>query len=387
MPALDEILAQKLHEMAATHRLRRMVETTPQDGRYVLRHGHKLLNFSGNDYFGLAHHPALHHAATEAMARYGTGATSSRLVAGNHPLYTALEQALASFHGAEAACVFASGFAANLGCITALMGKGDLILADKLAHACLLDGARLSGATLLRFPHQDVAQAHALLSKHRAHYRHCLLVTESIFSMDGDAAPLRALQTLTEQSDCWLMVDDAHGFALPNLPHINPDIRTGTLSKGLASIGGYACGSERLIRWLHTAARPLIYSTALPPACLATALAALDRLVQEPERRARPLQHALRLTHALQLPQAVSPIVPILVGESSAALHLAEQLQQDGLYLGAIRPPTVPEGTARLRLTFSAAHEEPDIQVLIDALEARLPTPPSTPPLNRSQTP
>lgn len=321
-----------------------------------------MVSFASNDYLGLSTHPQV----LAALAQPSAGAGASRLVAGNHPQYAPLEAQLAMLKGAEAALVFGSGYLANLGTITALVGKGDLVLADKLAHACMIDGAQLSGATLKRFRHNDVAHAQALLEAHRGEFRHVLIITEHIFSMDGDKAPVAALQSLAKAYGAWLMVDDAHGLFEPT--NVPVDIWMGTLSKAAGAYGGYVAACRAVVDYLLTAARPFVFSTGLPPGVCASALAAITIAAQEPARRARPLQLAQRVTQALGLPLAQSAIVPIIMGSSEAALAAAETLQQKGMFVVAIRPPTVPPNTARLRLTFTANHTDAEIDMLIDAL-------------------
>lgn len=365
MPALDAILAEKITAIKAQHRLRQVTETTREDGLWVQRAGKRLLSFSCNDYLGLSHHPQVVAAAQEAAARYGAGAGASRLVTGNHPLYSTLEAALADWKQSEAACVFGSGYLANLGAISALVGRNDLVLADKLVHACILDGVRLSGAKLLRFAHNDAADCERLLKKHRIQHENCLIVTETVFSMDGDVAPLADLRSLCDAHDSWLMTDDAHGTgSSPNVA----DIRMGTLSKALGSYGGYVCGSQVLIDYLTTSARSLIFTTGLPPAAVGAAIEALRILRAEPQRAVTALAHARRFADAMGLPCAQSPIVPLLVGEESAALAMQQRLEEAGFLAGAIRPPTVPEGGSRLRFVFTSMHEDSHINDLIKVL-------------------
>ena len=326
-----------------------------------------LVSFASNDYLGLSRHPEVMAAGQAALAGFGAGAGASRLVTGNHALYAPLEAQLANMKGQEAALVFGSGYLANLGTITALMGEGDLILADKLAHACILDGARLSGATLKRFRHNDLAHAEALLAE-RGHYNNLLIVTEHIFSMDGDRAPLAELQALARRHDGWLMVDDAHGLFEP--PPITADIWMGTLSKSAGSYGGYVTAARTVIDCLLATSRPFVFSTGLPPAVCASALAALQIAEREPARRDRPLQLAKRVTDALGLQPAESAILPIILGDSGKALEAAARLRARGLQIVAIRPPTVPPNTARLRITFTAAHTDNEVTQLIAALKA-----------------
>ncbi len=371
MPALNAVLEDRLIARDSA-RLRRLTSADAlAEGMLHTAQG-RLHHFCGNDYLGLAHDARVVSAAREAMLQ-GTGAGASRLVTGNHSGYDPLERALAAHSGHEAALVFSSGFAAITGTISALMGKGDLILADRLAHACMLDGAKLSGAKLLRFHHNDRTHLEALLAQHRAQYQHTLIITEHIFSMDGDKAPLDDLVSIKNKYDAWLMVDDAHGIGIVNYPHKSSvDIWCGTLSKALASVGGYVCASALLKSYLVNHARSLIYSTALPPSALAAAQAAIAIMVQESWRGERALAHARRVTQALSLPHADSAIVPVVIGNDDDALRMSERLKHAGYAISAIRPPTVPEGTARLRLSFSAAHSDAQVDGLITALSREL---------------
>ena len=351
MPSLDDILQPELDALSAKQRLRRRA-ICAADGAYILRDGKRYLSFSSNDYFGLSQ-----------QMQGISGAGSSALVTGYSPELAALEGALAKAKGTQAALVFGSGYLANLGTISALMGKGDLILADKLAHACMLDGAALSGATLRRFKHNDVAHLETLL-KQRGDYRRCLILTETIFSMDGDRAPLEELAALAKAHDAWLMTDDAHGLGVVGSPQAH--IQMGTLSKGLGAYGGYVCGSQALIDYLLNHARSYIFTTALPPAVCAAASGALEVLMSDAELRAKPLALARQFTDALGLPEAQSPIVPLIIGADGDALAASRALSDAGFWVSAIRPPTVAEGTARLRFTFSALHREEHIKALTD---------------------
>lgn len=353
MATLPEFCATRLQVLEARHA--RRVLRAPSQG---------LISFASNDYLGLSDHPEVLAAQAAVVS---TGAGASRLVTGNHAHYAPLEAQLATMKGTKAALVFGSGYLANLGSIAALMGPRDLILADKLAHACILDGAQLSGATLKRFRHNDVAHAQALLDAHRGAYERTLIVTEHIFSMDGDKAPLAALKKLAILYDCWLMVDDAHGVF--EHPPIEADLWMGTLSKAVGAYGGYVAAKREVVDYLATSARSFIFSTGLPPATCAAALAALNIIAREPARRVRPLVLAQRVTKALGLPDAQSAIVPVLLGSSEAALEASAVLQEKGLLAVAIRPPTVPPNTARLRLTFTAAHTDAEVDVLIAALK------------------
>jgi len=371
MSSLDTFALEKLAALDAAHRRRVPVETARTDGVWAMRGGKRLLSFSCNDYLGLTQHPAVKAAAREAIARYGAGAGASRLVTGNHPLYDALESRLARLKGTEAACVFGSGYLANAGIVPALIGEGDLLLVDELAHSCLWAGAQLSRARVLGFRHNDVAAAAALLAVHRAAHGRAMIVTDSVFSMDGDVAPLAELAALAQAHDSWLMSDDAHGLGIV-APTARPELQMGTLSKALGSYGGYLCASRAVIDLVKTRARTLIYSTGLPPASVAAALAALDVIAADPALAARPLRHARMFTRLLDRPEAESPIVPIVLGAESAALAASALLEEEGFLVSAIRPPTVPAGTARLRLAFAAGHSEDDIARLADVLRRRV---------------
>jgi 8-amino-7-oxononanoate synthase len=280
---------------------------------------------------------------------------------------------LARLKGAEAACVFGSGYLTNSGVIPALIRADDIILLDELSHACLWAGARLTGGEVLTFRHNDIAHLEALLSEHRNNHARVLIATEGVFSMDGDVAPLAAMVALAQRFDAWLLTDDAHGVGVLGngrgtgfVSGVGLDIplQVGTLSKALGAYGGYVCGSRAVVELIKNRARSLIYSTGLPPAVLAAAIAALDIVEAEPERVARPLQKARLFTDAAGLPEAQSAIVPVIIGEADAALAAARGLQQEGFLVVAIRPPTVPAGTARLRLTFSSEHPDETIERL-----------------------
>ncbi len=370
MPTLDHFTQQKLVELAAKNQRRTLRETTREQGVEVQRGGKKLLSFSCNDYLGLSQHSRVTAAAKHAIEAYGAGAGASRLVTGNHPLYAILEAKLAAMKHTQAALVFGSGYLANIGIIPALVGKGDLILADKLVHACLLDGAKLSSAVLKRFAHNDVAQAEKLLTKHRKDYKHCLILTDSIFSMDGDKAPIAALRNLADVHDAWLLSDDAHGLGIlardDNTPKAH--VQMGTLSKAVGAYGGYVCASQSVIDYLATAARSLVFSTALPPMVIAAAYEALCIIDEDLLLREKPLHLARIFTRALNLPEAESAIVPLILGSEAAALKASAALEEEGFLVSAIRPPTVPAGTARLRFTFSALHKEQDVVRLAQAL-------------------
>jgi 8-amino-7-oxononanoate synthase len=372
MSSLDAFARDALAKLDGASLRRRMVVTERGPDAAAVRNGQALVSFSCNDYLGLSQDPRVIAAANEAQARWGTGAGAARLVTGNHPALVALEERLAAHKGKEAALVFGSGYLANLGIVSALAGSGDLILIDALGHSCLFAGGKLSGAEMLRFRHNDVAHLESLLGKQRAKAGRAMILTERVFSMDGDRAPLAEILALAERHDAWVLVDDAHGLGVVE-PGAYAPLEMGTLSKTLGSYGGYLCASRAVTDLLTSRARSFVYTTGLPPASAAAALAAIDIVEREPERAARPLALARRFTARLGLPEAQSPIVPIVVGEAETALALSKALEARGFLVVAIRPPTVPVGTARLRVAFSADHGEEQVDALADALAALRP--------------
>ena len=371
MRSLDEFAARKLAEIERAQLLRSLVPTVRTGGLWVERAGRRLLSFSCNDYLGLSQHPALKQAAIHAIERYGVGAGASRLVTGNHPLYAELEARLARLKRRPAACVFGSGYLANVGIAQALLGRGDLILIDEFAHSSLWTGARLSRAAVHAFRHNDVGHVASLLEEHRATYGKALIVTEGVFSMDGDRAPLRELSDLAQRFEAWLMVDDAHDVGI-DVGDVHMPLRIGTLSKALGGYGGYLCGSQPVIALMRNRARTLIYSTGLPPGVIAAAIAALDLIEREPSLAALPIAKARAFTRAANLPEAQSAIVPIVIGESSAAIEASRVLEEQGFLVVAIRPPTVPEGTARLRLAFCGHHPDAEIERLAEVVRRHI---------------
>jgi 8-amino-7-oxononanoate synthase len=302
-------------------------------------------------------------------------------VTGNHPLYAQLEARLARIKKTEAAVVFGSGYLANAGIIPVLIGRDGLVLADELSHACLFAGAQLSSGKVMTFRHNDVAHARELLEAHRAEHDHALIVTDGVFSMDGDLAPLAELLALSNEHDSWLMSDDAHGLGVVGggrgssflgNTHIPIPLQMGTLSKAVGAYGGYLCASEAVIDLIRNRARTLIYSTGLPPACVAAAIAALDLIEREPGYAAWPMQKAKAFTRAAGLPEAQSPIVPVIIGEEEATLAASRLLADEGFLAAAIRPPSVPPGTARLRLTFTAQHPDDQIARLAELVRNKI---------------
>ena len=356
--------------------LRRHTEAWPQSGgRIELADGRTLLNFSSNDYLGLARDPHVKRRSIEVIERWGCGATASRLMCGTLELHEELEAALACLVGGEKTLVFSSGFGMNVGVVAALAGRDDIIFSDRLVHASLIDGARLSRATIKPFPHNDVAGLAHLMETTPCRGRR-LIVTESVFSMDGDLAPLEEIRALAAQHQAVMLVDEALAIGIWGKgggvcrqldKGILPDFIAGTLGKALGSMGGFVVCSEVSREFLINRARSFIFATALSPACLGAALGAIERISQDPDMGERLLDrartfHGLLKAEGLRLPDFRSQILPVPVGENEAALELAQRLRGQGLLVTAIRPPTVPRGTARLRLSVTLSHEMHDLQ-------------------------
>lgn len=343
--------------------------------RVVVKDGREFLCLASNNYLGLTADEAVIRAASEATLRYGTGSGASRLVSGTMDLHVRLEEELAAFKETGAALLFGSGFAANLGTITALVGPEDVIYTDRLNHASIIDGSRLSKARLEIYAHADAGDLESRLARNRGRRR--LIVTDGVFSMDGDLAPLPEILDLAEAYDTWVLVDDAHasgvigprgagtadyyGVDSPRL------IRLGTLSKAFGGEGGFVAGPPDLIDYLRHKARPFAFSTAPSPATVATALKALEIVRTEPHRRERLRANAERLREGLRasgytVPGGPTPILPVMIGEPGRAVTLSRALEEKGVLAPAIRPPTVPEGTSRLRVTAMATHTDSDIE-------------------------
>ncbi len=375
-------------ELAALERegLRRRLLTRegPQSIRLGID-GRELVNFGSNDYLGLAADARLAEAAVEAIRREGWGSGASPLITGHAAAHRALERRLAEFEGTEAALVFSSGFVANAGAIAALVGPGDAVYCDRKNHASLYDGCRLSRADVRVYPHGDCGRLAALLAESQNKHRRRLIATDGLFSMDGDVAPLADLADLARRHDAMLLVDEAHATGVfgrqgrGTAEHLGVEdgvhIRVGTLSKALGCSGGFVAGSRSLIEWMVNRARPYVFSTAGPAANAAAAKTALDIVSREPQQREQLLARSESLRLALSergwsTGASASQIIPLVVGEAERAVTLAAQLRERGLFVPAIRPPTVPDGEACLRLSLTAAHAEAMIEELLAALES-----------------
>ena len=357
---------------------------TPIDATHVMYEDSTYLMMASNNYLGLTHHPHVKDRSIQAIQQYGTGSGGARLTSGSFPLFQELETRLAQWKEYEKALTFTAGFMANLGTISALANKGDIIFSDELNHASLIDGCRLSGAKVQVYPHKYVQALEALLAESK-HYGMRFIITDGVFSMDGDIAPLPELLELAERYDALLIVDDAHatgviGEGRGTAHHFHCDspriITTGTMSKALGSIGGYVCGSQTIIGYIINHSRPFIFATALSPADIGASLGALEVLAQEPRVYQNLRSNTEYMHNALQslgIPSSdETPIFPIIIGSNEDTLEASRLCEQEGIILSAIRPPTVPVNTGRLRLTVTASHTEVELHKVIQVLQ-RLP--------------
>ena len=399
--AFEQELGQRLDELRECGLRRELRRIDSAQSARIQLHSRSVLNFSSNDYLGLAAEPLLKEAAVEAVQRYGAGAGASRLICGSLAPHHELDERVAEFKGAQAAVCFSTGYAAALGTICALLDSDDVIILDKLVHASIVDAARLCGAKLRVFAHNDLDDLEHMLQwarkrRQQSPQAQTLVVTESVFSMDGDQAPLRDVVRLKDQYDAWLMVDEAHATglygdhrrglaeALGVSRHI--EIQMGTLGKAIGSAGGYICGSRNLIDYLVNRSRSLIFSTAPVPAAAAAAAAGI-RFVQSDAgaQRCRDLWSRVRelvsalpswpQPHSPALPSLPTPILPLMVGNEMKAVNLSACLLEQGIFIPAIRYPTVAKGSARLRLTVTAAHASADIATVAGALHTVKPQP------------
>ena len=381
MSRLDWI-AGELQALRATHLERRLQTFVGRQGPTLAIDGRTYVNFGSNDYLDLAGDERLVRAACATAARSGWGAGASPLVVGRSTEHAELERELAAFERCEAALLFSTGYAANLAAVGALVGRGDVVFSDALNHASIVDGCRLSRAEVRTYPHADVAALEAMLGEAAA-FRRRLIVTDGLFSMDGDVAPLAQLADAADRGDCMLIVDEAHATGVLGREgrgaceacgvEDRVDLRVGTLSKALGGVGGFVVGNRAVVEWLVNRARPYMFSTALPPAAAAASRAALDVVRGEPERRVRPAAAAEALRGALRargwnVGPSTTQIVPLIVGDAAKTLRLAERLRARGFWVPPIRPPSVPAGSSRLRLCLTSGHTPEMIDGLLAAL-------------------
>ena len=356
---------------------------SPQ-GPWLIVEGKRVLNFCSNNYLGLANHPKLIEAAAAALHKYGVGPGAVRSIAGTMEIHTELEQRLAKFKGVEAAIVLQSGFSANTAVIPVLVGKEDLILSDALNHASIIDGSRLSGASIERYTHADVADLERMIKENAGTYRRALVITDGVFSMDGDMAPLDKIYEVTKRYGIMLMVDDAHGEGVVGRGgrgivdhfglHGKVDVEVGTLSKAFGVVGGIVAGSAKVIEWVRQRGRPFLFSSATPPADVAACIASVDLLESSTElvdrlwENARYFKAALK-EMGLNTGSSVTPITPVMLGEAPLAQQFSRELFAESVFAMSLGFPTVPQGKARIRVMISAAHSRDDLDQGLAAFE------------------
>ncbi len=339
------------------------------DGVVVKKNGVKLISFASNDYFGLSQNLLVKKAACDAIKKYGVSQGSSRYICGNNSFYQKLEKQIAQMKNCDDAIVFSSGYQAAIGAVPALVGENDLVVADKLIHACLLDGIKLSGAKLLRFAHNDTKHARMLIEDNIKKYQKILIITEDVFSMDGDVGLVEQLQGLAQEFGCLMLSDGAHGlFAGDGFKSHKNLLRMGTFSKAVGSFGGYVAGDKIMIDYLRNFAKSAIYTTALPASVLAASLQSL-KLISKNNYAKKVLENAQYFCKLMNLPKAQSAIVVIKIGDNKKVMQIAKNLEEQGFLISAIRPPTVEPKGARLRITFSALHNKKQIDALVLALK------------------
>ena len=394
---------EKINFLQASGLYRQLVESDAIDAVVVKRGVHKLISFCSNDYFGLAHNVAVKKAACDAINKYGASQASSRYISGNNSFYSKLEKRIAGMKNCEEAIVFSSGYMAAIGAISALVGEGDLVVADKLIHSCLLDGIKLSGAKMIRFAHNDLAHARQILLENTKKYQKILIITEDVFSMDGDKGHIIELYKLAREFGCMMLSDGAHslfdeeffdGDGAQNLLDVdrrnhenksfekkkqssqnkntshakNIFLRMGTFSKAVGSFGGYIAGDKITIDYLRNFSKSAIYTTALPASILAASLRSLQ-LISKNNYAKKTLQNAQYFCDLMKLPKPQSAIVVIKIGDNKKVLQITENVAKKGFLISAIRPPTVEPKGARLRITFSTLHNKKQIKQLVLALQ------------------
>ena len=384
MKSMDALLQAQLDQRRSEHLYRTRLNVASGCSSTLKIDGQSLVNFCSNDYLCLAGHPEISHALKKAADQYGTGSGASHLISGHSEVHQALEQQLADFTGRPRALLYSTGYMANMGAINALVGRHDLVLQDQLNHASLLDGGHLSRATSQRYKHADLGNLQQRLEQSNAARK--LIVTDGVFSMDGDLAPLKEISTLAEKNNAWLMVDDAHGFGvlgnqgggLVEALNLSPEqvpVLVGTLGKSFGTFGAFVAGSEALIETLIQFSRSYIYTTAMPPAIAAATLASLKILREETWRREKLIKLVAQFRQGAEqigvpLMDSSTPIQPVLINDDQKVMQVSLALREQGFLVGAIRPPTVPVGSGRLRITFTADHSEEQVERLLSALDS-----------------
>jgi 8-amino-7-oxononanoate synthase len=362
-----EILSNNIKDLKSKNLYRTLVDSETISSIIITRNNKKYISFACNDYLGLSHNKLVKKSAIQTIEKYGVGSRASRFITGNNILYQKLEKEIAKFYQADKTIIFTSGYLTAIGVIPALVGEGDLIIADKLIHSCLLEGAKLSKAKLFRFNHNDINHCEQLLIENHQNYQKILIISENIFSMDGDRGKIDKLLKLAKKYSAILLTDDAHGI-LANPLKDQLHIQMGTLSKGFGGLGGFVVGNKIIIEYLSQFAKSLKYSTALPPAILASSLTAF-KLAKNQKLAKKSLANAQYFCQLMNLPKPQSSIVVIIIGDDKKTLQIAKKILANGYIVGAIRYPTVPLNTSRLRLTFSANHHKKDIKKLAEIIK------------------
>jgi 8-amino-7-oxononanoate synthase len=379
----DAFFQKEIEELKSQGCYREMRTVEGEQGSSVIMDGKRVVMLSSNNYLGLANHPRLKKASIDATLSYGTGSGASRLISGNMEIHQTLEKELAQFKGTERVLLFNSGYQANIGAIPVLAGEGDLILSDQLNHASIIDGCRLSKATIRVYEHINMDSLEGIL-KRSSKFKRRLIVTDSLFSMDGDIAPLPDIHSLAEKYSALVMIDDAHGTGVLGekgkgiIEHFGlwgkVPIQMGTLSKALGSFGAFIAGSQHLIDYLINKARSLIYTTALPPSVCASSLAALKILQEKPQLIGQLRENSLYFRKGMKglgysIPDGETPIIPLILGDPERTMGIVRSLFDEGVFVQGIRPPTVPDGTSRLRITLMATHTKEQLDLSLRAFE------------------
>ena len=378
---INSYVNKKLKEISRNNQLRKIHDVQRKAKNQITFNDKNAISFSCNDYLGLSLNRSVIKAAEVATKKFGVGAGASRLVTGNNYLYSLLEDKIKKLKKTSACCVFGSGFLANIGVISSLMNKKDLILIDELSHASTFLGSKLSGARVIQFKHNHLEDLEKQLFKFRNQYNKCLILTEGVFSMDGDISPQDDISILKKKYSASLMLDDAHGLGVigdgtgsnslfKKKPDI--DIYLGTLSKAVGSYGGFICGKKNLINFIINRCRSQIYTTGLPPSVLAASIKSLEIIKSNKSLIKKPLENAIFFSKIVGLEKPVSPIVPIVLGDENKTLNLSRYLNRHGYIVGAIRPPTVPKGTSRLRVAFNSSHTKFQIKNLANLIKNKL---------------
>ena len=373
----------KLKEISKSNQFRKVLGVRRIVNSNVIINKKKVISFSCNDYLSLSLNKSVINASKQATLKYGVGAGASRLVTGNNELNTKLEKKIIDLKKAPACCIFGSGFLANLGTISVLINNNDLVLIDEFSHASTFLGAKLSKAKIIRFRHNCMTDLERKLIKYRNRYKKCLILTEGVFSMDGDISPQDKISDIKKKYDAQFMLDDAHGLGVlgngsgsnsifKKKPKI--DIYIGTLSKAVGAYGGFVCGSKKLIDFIINRCRTQIYTTGLPPGVLAASIKSIDIISKNKNLIKKPLENAKYFCKKIGLKEPLSPIVPLIIGEEKKAVKLSKTLFNKGFMIGAIRPPTVPKNTSRLRIAFNASHTKYQINNLINIISKHVKT-------------